>query len=150
MSNSSQQNHLSLYDVLSVLMTNNPAEYHEVRFVARKLVAYYKRPPHEIQVASTRYELRFFSLYLSYERLPLYLIEILLRDADRLISNAEKIWRMRLKEMTTVNRPMDREAKDCSHSNRPLQGARKIAVPASGTVSFNTSRLCNAAQESEA
>lgn len=88
---SGPQNEMFLQDVLSELMRNNPSEYHEISLVANKIVHYFRRPAHEITVTSIKEGLRFFPLYLSFERLPLYLIEILLKDAHLLVSAAEVI-----------------------------------------------------------
>ena len=91
MSDQGRNSQLSLEDVLSELKNSYPAEYHEVRFVAEKIVSYFNRPPHEITIRSIKEALKLFPLYLSFERLPLHLIEILLKDADQLICAAEAI-----------------------------------------------------------
>src|SRR5579872_921924 len=88
---SDQREEMSLQDVLSELMKSDPPEYHEVRHVAEKIVHYFRRPAHEITIPSIMGGLRLFSLYLSFERLPLYLIDIVLKDADRVASATETI-----------------------------------------------------------
>lgn len=91
MSHLSQTNQLSLERVLRELKNSDPVEYHEIRFVALKVVAFFNKPAHEIAIASLRDRLRFFPLFLSHLRIPQYLIEILAKDAERLASKGEVI-----------------------------------------------------------
>jgi hypothetical protein len=102
MSDSNGKSQLSLEAVFLQLRDSNPAEYHEVRFVAEKLVSYFKQPAHEITITSIKESLRFFPLYLSYERLRMCVVEILLSDAKRLLSNTEEMLLFPADELQTV------------------------------------------------
>lgn len=101
---SGQQKILSLEDILLELKNSDPSEYHEVRFVAEKIVDFFKRPANELTPTSIKKRLRFFPLYLSFERLPLNLIEIVLKDAARLMSAAEVVQNARLTKKPTICR----------------------------------------------
>ena len=96
MANSRKDDMLSLQEVLSALKETQSTEFWEVQYAARMIVRFFKEPAHEITIGAIKYELRFFPLFLSSERLHLYAVEAVLRDVDRLISAAGEIRRTHL------------------------------------------------------
>lgn len=118
MSKSGQHNEWSLHEELVALMDSDPVEFNELRFVARMVVSYFRQPMHEITISAIKDGLRFFPLFLSHERVPLYTIESLVRDAERLLSKAKEIQRQHVSAEPTVNCLMDGSENEPVHSDQ--------------------------------
>lgn len=124
---SGQQKTLSLQDILEDLKIADPSEYYEVRFIAGKIVDFFRQPPHEITVTSIKKGLRFFPLFLSFERLSLDRIEIALSEVDRLISAAKAIEKARLTQKPAFYREEVVEANANDDRVQPREAGRRRA-----------------------
>jgi len=118
MFNSGQHNEWSLQDVFTALVDSEPTEFNELRFVGRMIVSYFEQSMQEIKIGAIKNGLRFFPLFLHHERVPPYTIEILVKDAERLLSKAREIQRQHVSEEPAVSCLMDGSENEPGHSDR--------------------------------
>jgi len=78
----------SLQDVIVAIKSDGSAEDSKLLHVANMIVGYCNQPAHEITLRELRQNMRYFPLYLSFRRVPLGEVDLIVELADLLLARA--------------------------------------------------------------